>query len=182
MQLLGFPSFDKSPQYYIDRYNTESQYRTWFDSQFPDQTIVEVVGYSETHIENFPSFDKSPQYYIDRYNTESQYRTWFDSQFPDQTIYDVLGFSTYIPNWIKTYAKNWATGQVGDHEFMSGLDFMLKNDIITISGIDYTTQSVGEVPSWFRNTAHWWSNDQISQQEFINSIKYLIRENIILVE
>ncbi|MHA7647035.1 hypothetical protein [Nitrosopumilus sp. S4] len=182
MKLLGFPALDKSPQYYIDRYNSESDYRIWFDSQFSDFTINDVVGYETTHIENFPALDKSPQYYIDRYNTESQYRSWFNSQFPDRTIYDVLGFHTYIPEWIKSYALNWATGQISDAEFMIGLDFMLDNSIITIPGLDYEKTSVDEIPSWFRNTAHWWASELISQQEFINSIKYLIQENIILVE
>ncbi|MCV0392432.1 MAG: hypothetical protein K5790_03940 [Nitrosopumilus sp.] len=182
MKLLGFPSFDKSPQYYIDRYNSESDYKIWFDSQFPNFSIDDVVGYETTHIENFPSFDKSPQYYINRYNSESQYRSWFDSQFEGRTIYDVLGFHTYIPVWIKSYAQNWATGQISDDEFMIGLDFMLDNNIITIPGLDYGKTSVDEIPSWFRNTAHWWSKELISQQEFINSIKYLIQENIILVE
>ncbi|NNL58176.1 MAG: hypothetical protein HKP31_01710, partial [Nitrosopumilus sp.] len=170
------------PRYYIDRYNTKPQYKSWFDSQFPNFSINEVVGYKTTHVENFPSFDKSPQYYIDRYNTEPQYKSWFDSQFQGRTIYDVLGFSTYIPSWIKSYAQNWASGQISDVEFMIGLDFMLDSNIISIPGLDYEKTSVDEIPSWFRNTAHWWSSDSISQQEFINSIKYLIQENIILIE
>ncbi len=182
MRILGFPSFDKSPQYYIDRYNTETEYRTWFDSQFPLYVLNDVVGYSPTHIENFPSFDKSPQYYIDRYNTETEYRTWFDSQFPGKTIYSVLGFSTYIPEWIKTYAQSWATGDISDDEFMNGLDFMLKNNIIVIANYEPDSSQVDEIPSWFRNIAHWWSTDLISQQEFINSIKYLIQEDVILIE
>ncbi len=182
MRILGFPAFDKSPQYYIDRYNTESQYKSWFDSQFPLYGIADVVGYSSTRVENFPAFDKSPQYYIDRYNTESQYKSWFDSQFPDRTIYDVLGFYTYIPDWIKDYAQNWATGKISDAEFMSGLNFMIQNKIIVIPNLDNNSFSTDDVPSWFRNTAHWWSNGLISQQEFINSIKYLIQEDIILIE
>ncbi len=182
MRILGFPSFDKSPQYYIDRYYTEPQYQSWFDSQFPLYSLEDVVGYQTTHIENFPSFDKSPQYYIDRYYTEPQYQSWFDSQFPDKTIYDILGFSTDIPDWIKIYAKNWATGDISDSEFISGLDFMLQNKIIVIPNTDYLNSSIDDVPSWFRNTSHWWSNDLISQQEFINSIKFLIQKDIILIE
>ena len=182
MRILGFPSLDKSPQYYIDRYNNEPDYKLWFDSQFSFYTIDEVVGYPSTHIQNFPSLDKSPQYYIDRYNNEPDYKSWFDSQFQEDTIYDVLGFSTYIPDWIKTYARNWATGEISDQEFMIGLDFMLQNKIIVISNFNYEHSSIGDVPSWFRNTAHWWSNDLISQQEFVNSIKYLILEDIILIE
>jgi len=181
MRILGFPSFDKSPQYYIDRYNNELDYKSWFDSQFQFYTIDEVVGYPSTHVQNFPSFDKSPQYYIDRYNNELDYKSWFDSQFPEQTIYSVLGYSTYIPDWIKTYAQNWATGEISDREFIMGLDFMLQNNIIVISNFNYEYSSIDNVPSWFRNTAHWWSIDLISQQEFINSIKYLIQENIISI-
>jgi len=181
MRILGFPSFDKSPQYYVDRYNDEPDYQSWFDSQFPSYTIEQVVGYTTTHIENFPSFDKSPQYYVDRYNDEPDYQSWFDSQFPGKTIYDILGFSTYIPDWIKTYAKNWANGGMSDHEFMAGLDFMLQHQIIVIANLDYDS-TIDEIPPWFRNTAHWWASDLISQQEFINSIKYLIQEDIILVE
>ena len=42
----GFPDPDKDPQYYIDRYNNESAYREWFDRNFPEQTIYDVVGIS----------------------------------------------------------------------------------------------------------------------------------------
>jgi len=128
----------------------------------------------------FTSLEKSPQYYIDRYNSEPEYKSWFDSQFPEQTIYAV--FSTYIPDWIKTFAQNWAAGEISDQEFLTGLDFMLQNNIIVIPNLNYAHHSIDDVPYRFRNTAHRWSNDLISQQEFINSIKYLIQEDIILVE
>jgi len=39
-----FPDPDKDPQYYIDRYENEPLYREWFDSNFSDQTIYEIVG------------------------------------------------------------------------------------------------------------------------------------------
>jgi hypothetical protein len=93
-----------------------------------------------------------------------------------------LGFSTDIPDWIKTYAKNWATGEISDSEFISGLDFMLQNKIIVIPNVDYVHSTIDDVPSWFRNTSHWWSNDLISQQEFVNSLKFLIQKDILLIE
>jgi hypothetical protein len=151
-------------------------------SSEPERSESDYVENPKLRFLGYPSLDKFPQYYIDRYNNEPQYRSWFDSQFPGQTIYDVLGFSTYIPDWIKTYAQNWATGEITDHEFMTGLGFMLQNKIIVIPGLDYKQNSVDDVPSWFRNTASWWSTNLISQQEFINSIKYLIQEDIISIE
>ncbi len=180
MQIPGFPSLDNSPQYYIDRYNNESNYKSWFNSQFPDYLIQDVVGYKPTHVQNFPSLDHSPQYYIDRYNNESSYKSWFDSQFPEQSIYDILGFSTYIPDWIKTYAELWAIGDMSDSEFILGLDFMLEHHIIVIPNLQYSEEnSVSSIPNWIRNNADWWANDLISQQEFVNSLEYLIEEQII---
>jgi hypothetical protein len=183
MRIPGFPSLTISPQYYIDRYNNEPSYKSWFDSQFPDYMIQDVVGYKPTHLQNFPSLTMSPQYYIDRYNNEPSYKSWFDSQFPEQSLYDILGFSTYIPDWIKTYAELWATGDVSDSEFITGLDFMLDHRIIVIPNLHYSEQnSVSNVPNWIRNNADWWANDLISQQEFVNSLKYLIEEQIIEIE
>jgi len=183
IRISDFPSLDRSPQYYIDRYNHEPSYKSWFDSQFPDYVIQDVVGYKPTHVQNFPSLDRSPQYYIDRYNNEPSYKSWFDSQFPEKSIYDILGFSSYIPDWIKTYAELWATGDISDSEFITGLDFMLEHNIIVIPNLQYSEQNfVSNIPNWIRNNADWWANDLISQQEFVNSLEYLIEEQIIEIE
>ncbi|MDO8640752.1 MAG: hypothetical protein Q7R33_04345, partial [Nitrosarchaeum sp.] len=100
-------------------------------------------------IPGFPSLDHSPQYYIDRYNNEPSYKSWFDSQFPEQSIYDILGFSTYIPDWIKTYAELWAIGDMSDSEFILGLDFMLEHHIIVIPNLQYSEEnSVSSIPNW----------------------------------
>ncbi len=40
----GFPDPAKSSQYYLDRYNTEPAYQEWFDRNFPNQSIYEVIG------------------------------------------------------------------------------------------------------------------------------------------
>ena len=180
----GFPALDKSPQYYIDRYNNEQNYRDWFDSQFPNQSIASIVGYGTTHIPDFPSLDNSPQYYIDRYNTEKDYRDWFDSQFPNQSLYEVLGFPEpiQVPNWIKITAEWWATGKIRDSDFLEGIEFMIKNNILIVPYMptpdDIPNQ---DVPDWIRNTASWWAQDKISEEEFLNAIQFLIKSGIIVV-
>ena len=148
---------------------------------------VSIDNQNELFVENpkmqipdFPSLGYSPQYYIDRYNNEPSYKSWFDSQFPEQSIYDILGFSTYIPDWIKTYAELWAIGDMSDAEFISGLDFMLEHHIIIIPNLQYSEENfVSSIQNWIRNNADWWANDLISQQEFVNSLEYLIEEQII---
>lgn len=182
-KLTGFPSLDKSPQYYLNRYYSEDDYRKWFDSQFPKNTIEEVVGYPKTAIPNFPDESKSPQYYIQRYTKELDYRNWFHSQFPNDTIYSILGFKepVHVPGWIKMNAGWWSTGKISDNDFVQGLQYMIDNNIIILNAIPSGKSSESEIPSWVRNVANWWSNDLISEDEFVQSLRYLIDQGIVVV-
>jgi len=135
-------------------------------------------------IPNFPSLDKSPQFYIDRYNNEPNYKPWFDSQFPDTSIYNILGYEdpVSIPDWIRNNAEWWAAGAITDSTFVTGIEFLLENNIIMISNISPSGNISGdEIPDWIRNNAHWWSQDLISEDEFVNSLKFLIQEGIIVI-
>ena len=183
LKIPNFPAFDKPPQYYVDRYDTEPSYKSWFDSQFPNYSIGDVVGYKSTHIDTFPAFDKPPQYYVDRYDTEPSYKSWFDSEFPNSSIYNVLGYAdpTPIPDSIRNNAELWATGKIPNSKFISDIEFMLKNNIIVISTPLPESVSDEDIPDWVRNSAHWWSQDLISQDEFVDSLKYLIQEGIVVV-
>lgn len=42
-RIPGFPDPSKDPQYYLDRYNNEPAYKAWFDKNFPDDTIYDVL-------------------------------------------------------------------------------------------------------------------------------------------
>ena len=180
----GFPSLDKSPLFYFERYQNEQDYRVWFNSQFPENTIEEVVGYKPTHIQNFPDNTQEPQYYISRYFTETQYQNWFNSQFPGTSIYKVLGFPDplKIPDWIKTNAKDWSTGKLTDNEFISGIQFLIENQIIVITNLpDLEKIDEGNIPVWLRNNASWWALDKISEDDFVNGIKFLIEKGVIVI-
>ena len=137
----------------------------------------------KSQIPNFPSFDKSPQYYIDRYNNEPNYKSWFDSQFTGISIYNVLGYEDPIslPDWIQDYAGQWATGAIPDSAFVTGIEFLLENNVIMISNISSQNISDDEIPNWIRNNALWWSQNLISEDEFVNSLKFLIQERIIMI-
>jgi len=184
LKIPNFPSLDKSPQYYIDRYNDEPNYKEWFDSQFPFDSIDDVVGYKLTPLDGFPSIDKSPQYYIDRYYNDLDYKSWFDSQFSHISIYNILGYEDPVPlpPWIQDYAGLWATGKIPDSTFVTGIEFLLENNIVMISNIPSSQNaSEDEIPDWIRNNALWWSQDLISEDEFVNSLKFLIQEGIIVI-
>ena len=59
--LEGFPDPNKTPQYYIDRYNNESLYKEWLDRNFPNQTFEEIIGFqpsSKAKQESLPTCDE----------------------------------------------------------------------------------------------------------------------------
>ena len=133
-EMPTFPSLVKSPQYYVDRYENEPEYRMWFNSNFPSDSISEVVGYPPTHIENFPSSDKSPQYYLDRYHNEPDYKKWFDSQFPDVSIYKTLGydFQLDVPEWVLYNAHWWSQNLISENDLENSINFLIEEGIIVL--------------------------------------------------
>ena len=124
-KIPGFPDPAKSPDYYINRYKTEPEYRDWFDRNFPNDTIFDIVGVKgpiKTHIPGFPDPTKDPQSYVDRYNKEPEYKAWFDRNFPNQSIYDVVGLDkpsttnscgagTHLENGMCVLDKKGSSGQ-----------------------------------------------------------------------
>jgi len=182
-KIPGFPDLNKSPDHYFERYEKEPSYKDWFDSQFPDLSIQEVVGYEPTHVTDFPDSSRSPQSYIDRYNNESTYKGWFTSQFPDKTIYEILGYSEpiKIPAWIKNNADWWSNGKINDFDFISGIQYMIEKNIIVIPNLPESSESGGTVPEWIRNNAGWWADDSITDDDFVKGLEFLVEKGIILI-
>ena len=100
---LGIASFvdeTKDPQSYVDRYNTETSYKKWFDDNFAEyDSIYQAVGLEEPLQipASFVDETKDPQSYVDRYNTETSYKKWFDDNFAEyDSIYQAVGLEEPI--------------------------------------------------------------------------------------
>jgi hypothetical protein len=89
--------------------------------------------------------------------------------------------STSIPNWIKSTAKFWVNGDVGDNEFEKGIQYLVENKIIKISEAQQNSQSIQRVPHWVKNLAGMWINDTASDDDFTKAIEYLVNVGIIIV-
>jgi len=102
---------------------------------------------------------------------------------------------TTIPDWIRNNAKWWSEGAIGDSDFTSGIQFMIKENIMIIPDLpEEVTQmelkdekrAMGmereqNVPDWVRNNAGWWADGLISDDDFVSGIKYLVEQGIIRV-
>ena len=186
ISISDFPDHTLSPNYYINLYNTDLDFKKLFETSFPKYKIQEVVGYKLTHVSGFPDYDLPPQYYVDRYSNEPRFRVWFDSQFPDNTIYDIVGMSEKtrptIPSWIKQYVQLWSTGKITDLQFTTGITELIQKKILIISDeVGKTKNSENIIPSWFKNTAMWYSDETITEDDFLLGLQFLIEKKIITI-
>lgn len=89
-----------------------------------------------------------------------------------------------IPIWIKQNAGWWAEEKIDDGSFLGGVEFMIKENIISIPQ-EYTENDYDKkgapIPDWVRQTSKWWSGDLISDDEFIKSLEFLINNKIISI-
>ena len=51
-KLADFVDENKDPQYYLDRYYNEPNYKSWFDRNYPNLSFEEAIGYSYSPMEN----------------------------------------------------------------------------------------------------------------------------------
>ena len=92
---------------------------------------------------------------------------------------------TQIPDWIKKVAGWWANSEISESEFMSGIEYLINNNIISIQPVPCSTANASStelVPDWIKNNAMWWSEDLIEDADFINGIQYLVKKQIISID
>jgi hypothetical protein len=86
-----------------------------------------------------------------------------------------------IPDWIRNNAKWWSEGTIGDSDFTSGLQYLIKNNILIVPVTQQETTVSQEIPSWIKNNAGWWADVLITDDDFVKGIQYMITNGIISV-
>ena len=114
---------------------------------------------------------KNSVYVVDRANDNVQKFAQYSA--PDEIV---------IPEWVRNTAKWWAQGAILDSDFVTGIQYMIKQKIINIpKGESITTGSNVTIPSWIKINAGWWSDKKISDKDFAAGIQYLVSRGIIKV-
>jgi hypothetical protein len=89
---------------------------------------------------------------------------------------------TSIPDWIKNNAEWWSSGQIPDSAFVSGIQWLISNNIIIIPPTEQDTGTDESViPNWIKNNAGWWSSGQIPDSAFVSGLQWLITNGIMTV-
>lgn len=88
---------------------------------------------------------------------------------------------TVIPAWVKNNAKFWSQDQITDKDFVSGIQFLIKQGIIKIPSTTQGESTSKQIPPWVKNNAKWWSEGTIEDKDFINGIQFLVSQGLIRV-
>jgi len=86
-----------------------------------------------------------------------------------------------IPGWIKNNAGWWADGQIDDSSFVSGLQWLISNKIMTIPPTEQGAGSDNVIPGWIKNNAGWWADGQIDDSSFVSGLQWLISNGIMTI-
>ena len=86
-----------------------------------------------------------------------------------------------IPDWIKNNAGWWAEGKINDPSFISGIEWLITNGIITVSATEEEGIAGYEIPKWIKNNAGWWAEGLIPDSAFISGLEWLIEYGIIVI-
>ena len=88
-----------------------------------------------------------------------------------------------IPVWIKNNAGWWAGDQIGDTDFISGIQYLINQKIMMIPLADQSSESeaVAEIPDWIKNNAGWWADGLITDTDFVSGIQWLITNGIMKI-
>jgi hypothetical protein len=86
-----------------------------------------------------------------------------------------------IPPWIKSNAGWWSDGLIGDSDFVSGIQYLINEKIMTIPPGQSGESSSQEIPPWIKSNAGWWSDGLIGDSDFVSGIQYLISNGIMQI-
>ncbi len=85
-----------------------------------------------------------------------------------------------IPTWIKEQTKWWIAKSISDTEFISAIQYLIKNDIILIPQLPESGEGAGQqIPDWVGQNAKWLVDGNITDTDFAKGLEFLIKIGII---
>lgn len=159
----------------------------YFEDDLIQEKSVRVSrdgSFKTTFLADRPLLEKSGLYNINVFYDDYD-PTWQDKQmmFGGTSFkYTLESKQTVtIPEWIKNNVKWWAAGSIDDSAFVSGIEYLISEEIIDVPITQKSVNPTDEIPIWIRTNAEWWADGQISDSDFVKGIEFLANSGIISV-
>lgn len=87
-----------------------------------------------------------------------------------------------LPSWMKSTALWWSADAITDDDFILMIQFLIQNQIISVSVTDVVSNNDEGIPIWIKTSAQWWGEGIISDTEFLRSVEYMVNQGIIKIQ
>jgi len=157
--------------------------RALLDAKFgeiDDIFFVIVDGFDTEYLEITNGPD-SRTLIIPFFNGDSQVEIIGTDVLEEDLVRIITETEIEIPAWVKNNAGWWADNLIGDSDFVSGIQYLITEGIMTIPTTQSGTSASENIPSWVKNNAGWWADNLIGDSDFVSGIQYLITEGIMKV-
>ena len=84
-----------------------------------------------------------------------------------------------IPEWVKINAGWWSDDTIDDNTFIHGIEYLIKENTITVSEIKKVESNYSLIPEWVKINAGLWADGDVDEKTFLNSLEFLIKNGII---
>ncbi|MGH1567924.1 MAG: hypothetical protein ACRBBZ_01780 [Nitrosopumilus sp.] len=153
---------------------------------FSDDKIWEISGYSALApyllTKNVMEHSMN-SFKLETPNVSTLYTLEEKTQDTTYLESDKESSNSKLPIWIRTNVEWWAQGVIDDSEFVSGIQYLIKEGVVIIPETIKLEGEItsDEIPSWIKNNAEWWSQGLLTDNDFIKGIQFLIEHGIIEV-
>ena len=123
------------------------------------------------------------------YTVFANYRDNKSHEIAVDIQYEGEDVQSKIPQWIKNSVKWWAEGKINEHDFILGIQHLIRQGILNPPSPENQTvedyeenQALGvKIPNYVKQNALWWSQDKITDDEFFDGVRYLIKKGILVI-
>jgi len=151
----------------------------------PDGSIQQIQSVMTSDNQFRTHFPLTSGILAGTYKIQASYTNYKSDEIIVDVVYSTengMQLANKIPLWVKTTAKFWTNGEISDRDFIQGIQYLVKNDIIKIETPERIQQEKeSRVPEWVKTSTEWWVNDLIEEDEFVNGIQFLIQMGIVIV-
>ena len=175
--LISYPEFDEAGENLSFYLNPGWPMQTSVNFEFPRYSNDEhfEVFLNDEKIESIQSIDEMGNWHVAFTIDDQAYGDLIVRGFDPDAMPTL---ATLIPDWVRNNAGWWSQGKISDDDFLSGIQFLIKQKLILVDDSS-SAKTSDAIPDWVRNNAGWWSQGNISDQDFLSGIEFLISKGII---
>jgi hypothetical protein len=123
------------------------------------------------------------------YTVFANYRDIKSHEVAVDIQYEGEDVQSKIPQWVKNSVKWWAEDKINEHDFILGIQYLIRQGILNPPSPENQTVEVYEenqtlgakIPNYVKQNALWWGQDKITDDEFFDGVRYLIKKGILVI-